>query len=426
MTWPDQPARPAADRVAGTSTEPTVEERRLAESGSVGGPPLGPELVRQAGFAPFVDRFAAALSAQPDPAAARRMVLDYGTRLWHAAVDRAHSRPNPDVESGTDLDADAADPLDDRPLYWARLLLSAAVRSWQPPLPLSGADRADLLRTLDHATRGLAESPESLSGNGSDPDRWIMVSGMDPFRLDDGNLNRSNPSAAAALRLHGHTVATPNGPVRVRAVVLPVSWTEFDGGIVEAAYGPALSGPHPVRMAITISQGYPGRFTVERWAANWRGGGVDNARVHRSGPVPATADCPGVDAAFHQTTLPHQAMSSAPTGEFPVEYHEVYGVWPDPAGPGDGDRADHADGEPGPDASAASGSGGDYLSNESMYRVLRLRAGLGLDGLPAGHLHTPVLLNPPGEVTTAEFAAARRAIVEQTVRIVEAAVRTLG
>lgn len=72
---------------------------------------------------------------------------------------------------------------------------------------------------------------------------------------------------------------------------------------------------------------------------------------------------------------------------------------------------------------AASGSGDDYLSNEAMYRVNRLRIGGGKDDLPGGHLHVSALLYPddPAAMTSPDFEADRRATVDQAVAMVEAA-----
>ena len=56
-----------------------------------------------------------------------------------------------------------------------------------------------------------------------------------------------------------------------------------------------------------------------------------------------------------------------------------------------------------------------------MYRANRLRIGLGLTTLPGGHVHTPVLNNPAGVLTSAQFESDRKWIVDQTVNIVQAA-----
>lgn len=87
--------------------------------------------------------------------------------------------------------------------------------------------------------------------------------------------------------------------------------------------------------------------------------------------------------------------------------------------PGTGTPSCRAD-EPTPGATAAQGSGGDYLSNESMYRANRLRLGLHATTTAGGHLHTPVLGQPadPTALTDPTFERERRAIADQVVALV--------
>src|SRR5918998_1017780 len=72
---------------------------------------------------------------------------------------------------------------------------------------------------------------------------------------------------------------------------------------------------------------------------------------------------------------------------------------------------------------AASGPGGNYLSNESMYRSNRLRIGMQAEDVPGGHLHISALVYPedPAVLTGPEFEADRRAVVDQTIALVAAA-----
>ena len=66
------------------------------------------------------------------------------------------------------------------------------------------------------------------------------------------------------------------------------------------------------------------------------------------------------------------------------------------------------------------GGGGDYLSNESMYRANRLRLGLSATAVLGGHLHTPVLGQPvdPTALTDAAFERDRRVIADQVAALV--------
>jgi pyrrolidone-carboxylate peptidase len=393
----------------------TVEEQRLTATMPAGGPAVGPTLVSQAGFDPLVSDFTAKLCAAKSAAAARQLVAAAGDNLWQTAVDRAQGR-RPGM--GT------LDPHDDRPLYWARLQLSKALRQWQPKFTLPSADRTALLTSLDHGSRGL-NSDKLPAGGGV---KKIMVSGFDPFQLNGTGVRISNPAGASALQLDGLTISTPNGPAVVQAVTFPVVWGYFDQGIVEAAYGTALSDPdHRPDMIMTLSQGRPNQFDIERWAGDWRGGYPDNNNVSSTGPVPAAAGWPQPAVQFIETTLPYQQMQAVPTGSYQVNFDLLFCVWSDSSHPGTGQQVCRTD-APEPGEVAAQGGGGDYLSNESMYRSNRVRLGLGATTVRGGHLHTPVLGEPAGAtaLTDAAFEARRTAIANQAIALVTAAASALS
>jgi hypothetical protein len=383
------------------ATPLTVEEQRLTATLPAGGPAVGPELVRLAGLDPFVAEVKHDLCAARTPRRAERVVTQAGDRLWRTAVDRAQGR-RPDL--GT------LDRFDDRPLYWARLQLSSAIRQWTS-FP-SGRDA--LLTAFDRGSRGLDDVRFPLGKT-----RRIMVSGFDPFQLDGPGITISNPAGASALQLDGRVLDTPSGPAVVQAVSFPVVWGYFDQGIVEAAYGTALRDrARRPDVVLTISQGRPGRFDVERWAGAWRGGFPDNNNVSVTGGVPPAAGWPQPDVQFIETTLPYARMLEV-TGAYPVNFNQAFCVWPDSAHPGAGTPVCRSD-APAPGEIAASGGGGNYLSNESMFRANRVRLGLGLTSVAGGHLHTPVLGQPTG-LTDPDFEGRRQAIASEVSALTSAA-----
>jgi pyrrolidone-carboxylate peptidase len=384
------------------ATPLTVEEQRLTASLPAGGPAVGPELVRLAGLDPLVAEVKHDLCAARTPRRAERVVTQAGDRLWRTAVDRAQGH-RPDL--GT------LDRFDDRPLYWARLQLSSAIRQWTPASP---SQRASLLTAFDRGSRGLDDVRFPLGKT-----RRVMVSGFDPFQLDGPGITISNPAGASALQLDGRVLDTPSGPAVVQAVNFPVVWGYFDQGIVEAAYGTALRDrARRPDVVLTISQGRPGRFDVERWAGAWRGGFPDNNNVSVTGGVPPAAGWPQPDVQFIETTLPYARMLEV-TGAYPVNFNQAFCVWPDSAHPGTGTPVCRSD-TPAPGEIAASGGGGNYLSNESMYRANRVRLGLGLTSVAGGHLHTPVLGQPTG-LTDPDFEARRQTIAAQVITLTSAA-----
>lgn len=388
----------------------TVEEKRLTATLPSGGPAVGPELVRLAGFDKLVSDFTTRLCSTKTALRAEKLAETAGDGLWRTAVDRAQDR-RPDLGS--------IDKADDRPLYWARLQMSKALRQWTPRFPLSAPARADLLKTFDFGARGLDDSRFPLGPSL----RRVLVSGFDPFTLNGAGVRIANPSGAAALHLDGKVVQTPTGPALVQAVSFPVVWSYFDTGIVEAAYGKALADRfRRPELIMTVSQGRPGRFDIERWAGAWRGGFPDNLDESVTGGVPPAADWPQPAVQFIETTLPYEKMLAAPAGAYQVLYNQAFCVWPDSTKPGTGTAVCRTD-APKPGEIAASGGGGNYLSNESMYRSNRLRTGLGLAGVAGGHLHTPVLGTPtdPAALTDAGFEGRRAAISSQIVSLLTAA-----
>ncbi|WP_236004985.1 hypothetical protein [Amycolatopsis pittospori] len=388
----------------------TVEEKRLTATLPSGGPAVGPELVRLAGFDKLVADFTSRLCSTKTAPRAEKLAETAGDGLWRTAVDRAQGR-RPDL--GT------LDKADDRPLYWARLQMSKALRQWTPRFPLSAPARADLLKTFDVGARGLDDSRFPLGPS----TRRVLVSGFDPFTLNGAGVRIANPSGAAALHLDGKVIQTPTGPALVQAVSFPVVWSYFDTGIVEAAYGKALKDRfRRPELIMTISQGRPGRFDIERWAGAWRGGFPDNLDESVTGQVPPARGWPQPADQFIETTLPYEKMLAAPAGAYQVLYNQAFCVWPDSTKPGTGTAVCRTD-APKPGEIAASGGGGNYLSNESMYRSNRLRTGLGLTGIAGGHLHTPVLGTPtdPAALTDAGFEGRRAAITSQIVSLLTAA-----
>jgi hypothetical protein len=374
----------------------TVEEQRLSD-------PVASRLVREGGFDRLVDGFRSALCATRSAASAQRVVTGAGEELWRTAVDRAQGRL---PHMGT------LDQYDDRPLYWARLRMSAALRQWSPDFAVP---RPVLLTAFSHASRGVLSTTPKPGGTA----RRALISGFDPFGFGS-ELRGSNASGAAALRLDGRVLQTPDGPVAVEAALFPVTWRDFDEGILETAFGPRLSSPsRRPDVLMTISQG--AGFTVEQWAAGWRDGGPDNNDAGAPGLVPAAAGWPQSPSTLIETTLPVARMIAANTGPDAVWFNQFYCYWPAGTTPGSVESECRFNGErPQPGETGAMGSGGAFLSNESMFRANRLRIGLGADDVRGGHLHISQVGVPadPAALTDEATEASRRAIVDQTSALV--------
>ncbi|MFH8792778.1 pyroglutamyl peptidase [Streptomyces sp. NPDC017941] len=398
---------PAAAADTARAGAPTVEEQRLDRAAPQ-------EILRRSGFDGVAPGFARDLERVRSYAQARHLVGHEGQSLWRRAVDRAQGRG----PVRGDLSKD-----DDRPLYWARLGMTRALRAWEPRgFSLDDARRQRLLADLETTSRG-QDTVRYPKGKGGKGVKRVLVTGFDPFTLDR-DTRISNPSGATALALDGTVVRTAEGPVRIETAVFPVRWTDFERGTVERVLRRQL--PH-VDLFTTVSQGRVGKFDIERTNGAWRGGFGDNENLSRTETVPVSD--PASQPQWTTTTLPYKDIVTADTGRFPV--YDNTAVTEIPAG---GTTPVQRPDGPTPGSTARAGGGGDYLSNEIAYRATLLRDRLGLhDRLPGGHVHTPVLqfgagnTDPAtGRVTDAEFVRNRVDIIGQVRRIVVTAVVASG
>ncbi|MER5637540.1 pyroglutamyl peptidase [Kitasatospora sp. NPDC002227] len=364
-----------------------VEQQRLAD-------PRTGLLIAAGGLTPFVERFPAALCGMRSAGEARELVRVWGSALWQSAVRRAQGPGGGSLAAG-----------DDRPLYWARLALDRQLDGWQPEFAV---DAAGLRQDFEDASRGLTDN----DFRGTPGVRRLFISGFDPFGLD-AELRRANPSGSVALSLNGRRVTLADGErVEIRAVVLPVRYADFDRGMVERAFGRRMApGPRSADRITTISQGYPGKFTLEAWAGRARSADPypDNEGALSGGTYQSPVVAPGMGpgAEFIETSLPTAAMTAAVQTPWPVLLNTTVSEIP----AGGGATVDRENG-PTPGSRAVEGGGGGYLSNEVAYRSNRLRLELRPD-LPGGHLHTPVLTGlpaDPAQLTGAEFEANEAAI----------------
>ena len=287
-----------------------------------------------------------------------------GAELWAHAVA--------DVRAGI---------ADDRPLYWARLKLGERLRN-------SGQARAALL-----AARGFRPLPKEPTA---------LLTAFDPFKLES-DIGQSNPSGVAGLLLDNTIVAG----VRVRAAILPVSFSAFDDGIVETLLTPYLAASnHVSRLCLTLSMGRDG-FDLERFPGRRRSSRKpDNAGRCGGGTLTSPRVPPGLQGVpeFLEFSLPATAMAGR-GGRWPVRDNRK--VLTLRRGAVEAESLASLAG-----TTAVAGSGGGYLSNEVAYRALSLRRRLGAT-IPVGHLHMPKI--------TGHDAAAEQAMVNQVRDMLEAA-----
>jgi pyrrolidone-carboxylate peptidase len=389
----------------------TYEEGRIETPALPGGQRVPYSLVEAGGFNPYVERLAADLCRARSTSAAEQLVRLRGAVLWQTAVERAQGTR----WMGT------IERYDDRPLYWARLMGTRDLRQWRPAFPVSDEERATLVRAFEYAARGVF----STEFPGRTGVTRVLVSGFDPYQLNN-EIRRSNPSGASVLQLDGTRYRVGNKLVQIEAVALPVTWSGFDAGIVEEAFGPHLVAESTQRadLIMTISQGLRGTMNIEQWAGAWRGGGLDNNNEGEAELVPPAAGWPQPQPQpeFIETTLPVAQMIAAGTTPWPVRLNPQICEWAAGDRPNPSGITCHDEG-PTPGSQASSGGGGDYLSNESMYRSNRLRLAHGATDVAGGHLHISALVYPfdPLVVLDQAFAADRAQTIEQTMALVRAA-----
>ncbi len=395
-----------------TPGEVTAEEELLAEE-------VPTRLLRESRLGRLATTFDVSLCAFGSARQARWFVEKWSAVLWRAGIEDARSV----AERG-------APDADDRPLYWARLSMTSAVRQWARHRDVPRQEAAALIATIDRVSRG---QDDVSTGRTGEP--VVLLTGFDPFFLPD-EPRTANPSGAVALALDGTTVRGPNGPVRVETMLFPVRWRDFGDGMVEKALEPVLDGRHRPELVFTISQGRVGQFDLEAVNGAWRGGTIDNEAACHQGIAPIAEGLPSVDPQpqWTRSTLPRRAMVDAGTGPFDVLDRSVVVEVPGeapvpptrtecPAVAEDNAGNERPDG-PSVGSQARSGAGGNYLSNEVAYRATLLRDALGLEDLPVGHVHTPVLEGvgaTESALSNPEFVQNRRAIISQTTRLLEAA-----
>lgn len=337
----------------------TVEELRI-ENAVV----KMPEVINA--FSDNIEKFKYAWVKSKNYQDAKQITLEHAQKLWLDAVK----------------DAQASSVLDDRPLYWTRLLASKLMRTTPPSFSISDLQLTALLTLFEQGSRGRTDLEYTHKA-----DKKILLTGFDPFLLDR-NINQSNPSGIAALKLDGQIIRYQGITAEINTVMIPVRYEDFDAGTIEALLAPyyALNN---VDMVVTVSMGRK-EFDLERFPGKRRSvTAPDNLNVLSGGSkekpiIPKLHDktLPGEE--FVLFSLPAEQMQQAKGSYKVIDNHQVTSISsslkPEAIKP---HTLKQLDGH-----IAVSGSGGGYLSNEISYRSIRLRDQLN-SNIPTGHIHTP-------------------------------------
>ena len=268
--------------------------------------------------------------------------------------------------------------IDDRPLYWQRLVVAPMIRARAKQLRLSSETIEQLLTSFEQTSRGQNDIVWTVPGA-----RRVLITGFDPFSLDR-HIGQSNPSGAIALSLDGRGFEGNGGTIEINAAIFPVRYVDFDVGILEQWLAPHLSSGL-IDLFVSVSMGRD-QFDLERFPGRRRSSSaLGNLQEHTGGtaafPKPGLLDGePLQGPEFVEFSLPVALMQRA-EGDYKIrDNHTVTTLER-----GTFEAASLASLRY---QTAVQGSGGGYLSNEISYRSIRLANELGV-ALPMGHIHTP-------------------------------------
>ncbi len=316
--------------------------------------------------------------------------------------------------------------------------------------------RAHLAR-LDQAFVDAARGGATIdfpTGKRAAADVNVLLTGFDPFNTVDVSKRPRkgewNPSGVAVMALDATSVSiSGKSSARVQSIVLPVSFPQFAAGIVERIVRPHVN---EIDAAISVSVD-PGLslaapVRLERWAV-----GVHHDKVlERIGEEPGLASGTPAGAAFIESNAPLDEIKNAPLpkkgpqvtqptiGEdvqfdvlAPANARDVLNalggasvgnavgstlIVTDPAAlrriaatmvrEKDGVTIGFTVGKKKVRAKVQSGPGGNFLSNEVSYRLLRLLARSGGARDPMSfHVHTEQGNIIPSDVSTKQKRAER-------------------
>lgn len=292
---------------------------------------------------------------------AKTLVDFYGSSLWNDAKQQVRQSKS----------------YDDRALYWQRLKLSKILRTKKPNFSISKQEKDVLLNRLEKASRGLLDLDFT-----QDTEKKILLTGFDPFLLDR-NIDQSNPSGVTALLLDGMVIEKNGIKAEINTFMVPVRYGDFDQGMIEENLAPYYA-LNSVDLITTVSMGRK-MFDLERFPGKRRSASAPgNLNIYSGGsktnPVISKLGkqtLPGPE--FVEFSLPVKAMQKAQGAFEIIDNHQVTTLEKTFKPQTLAELKN---------ATAVSGSGGGYLSNEISYRSIRLKNEL-QSNIPTGHIHTP-------------------------------------
>jgi pyrrolidone-carboxylate peptidase len=292
-------------------------------------------------------------------------VENAGIKIWESAKNQISST------------------LDDRPLYWNRLILTQFLRNAEFDFEPSSEQRLDLIERLENSSRGRTKLVFKKGLH-----HKILLTGFDPFLLDR-HIDQSNPSGVAALMLDDKSITFGDIKAEIKTVLFPVRFDDFDAGELESLLRPFYQDGS-IDMIVTVSMGrenfdlehYPGRRRSSEAPDNlnqYSGGSAKNPIV----PMLKGGLLEGAE--FYEFSLPYAAiMKAEKDSPYKINDRRIVSTL-------EGSETISSLSQL-KNAIAVRGGGGGYLSNEISYRSVRL-ASLYQSDIRTGHIHTPRIVS---------------------------------
>jgi pyrrolidone-carboxylate peptidase len=236
----------------------------------------------------------------------------------------------------------------------------------------------------------------------------VLITGFDPFILNSikyrwADITTQNPSGIAVLYFHGKTI----GNAFIQTAIVPVRYEDFDNGIIENLVEKNITD-FDIMMTMSLNDN---NFDLERFACKFRGAFFDNMNIGNATEYvkkgyPDLQDNDWDKSRFNQipdgnefyeTTLP---IAKILIGDLDISKNIVFFDQSIKDDTGFEVKHPNKGGNPNTVAKGfplssvkgksidSSGSGGDYLSNEVMYRTARKRDRMSMhDYKKVGHVH---------------------------------------
>lgn len=258
--------------------------------------------------------------------------------------------------------------VDDRPIYWGRLLTQYFFK-WFNRQSVPRAVARDLCLLHERNSRHYSnKAAHSAPVN----KRRVLLTAFDPFLLN-ANIKQSNPSASVALTLAEMYQDT----VPIEVHIFPVRYRDFNEGIVERVLKPRFE--RDPLLVLTLSMGRD-EFDLERFVGRRRSSPVldnlDYSPVKDGKNPPCLQNSPE----FLEFTLPAELLVDV---QGPWRVHDNRVVSTQSRGEFEAQDLDELKNEV-----CVQGSGGGFLSNEVAYRTRLMQLKMN-KSFPLGHLHLP-------------------------------------